>query len=358
MMLEQYLADLEARLDDSGETEHLESWKRFWVEKNGKGIFKPKRNYAPPSALQWPSVLINDAIADHTLELMMLRELKVVSDRLAAGAGGMFNVRANYGTGILPSLFGARVFTMDRDIDTLPTTYPMGAEGTIGLLKHGVPNTSLGYGAKVMEFTRKFKTLTAPYPKVSKWVRQYHPDIQSPMDAMELLYGSQIFYAVYDDADTIQALLRLVTDTYRAFLEKWLETVDGSSDIKFGGTGDLYTAHWGMLVKGRLMLRCDSAMNFSPEMYDQFIVPYDRELLATMGGGAMHFCGKGDHYIDSLCRSPGLTGINMSQPEYNDMERIFSATVDKGYKILGIPVDAPQARENAGRSVRGNVAVI
>ena len=48
----------------------------------------------------------------------------------------------------------------------------------------------------------------------------------------------------------------------------------------------------------------------------------------------MHFCGRGDHYIDVLSEVPGLTGVNLAQAEYNDMEKIYRHTVDKGIKIL------------------------
>ena len=50
----------------------------------------------------------------------------------------------------------------------------------------------------------------------------------------------------------------------------------------------------------------------------------------------MHFCGKGDHYIEALSETPGLYAINMSQPDMNDMEIIYRNTVDKGIKILGL----------------------
>ena len=51
-------------------------------------------------------------------------------------------------------------------------------------------------------------------------------------------------------------------------------------------------------------------------------------------GGAVHFCGRGDHYIEMLCSLPGLYAVQMSQPELNDMEIIYKNTVDKGIKLL------------------------
>ena len=82
------------------------------------------------------------------------------------------------------------------------------------------------------------------------------------------------------------------------------------------------------------MIRNDSAMNLSPAFYEEFSVPYDARLLEHFNGGMVHFCGRGDHYIEALCNLPMLYGVNLSQPHYNDMEKIYRNTVDKGIPLL------------------------
>jgi hypothetical protein len=99
------------------------------------------------------------------------------------------------------------------------------------------------------------------------------------------------------------------------------------------------------------MLRDDSAMNFSPEMFDEFIRPYDQELLESFGGGAMHFCGRGSHYIESACTMTGLHAIAMSQPEYNDMETIYRNTVAKGIPLLLFRKSTAQEAIESGRDL-------
>ena len=39
--------------------------------------------------------------------------------------------------------------------------------------------------------------------------------------------------------------------------------------------------------------------------------------------------------IETLCSHPKLYAINLGQPHYNDMEKIFQNSVDKGIKIFG-----------------------
>ena len=43
-------------------------------------------------------------------------------------------------------------------------------------------------------------------------------------------------------------------------------------------------------------------------------------------------CGRGDHYIESLCEIEKLYGINLSQPHLNDMDKIFRRSKRKGKK--------------------------
>jgi hypothetical protein len=353
-MLQPYLADLEERLDEAGEATLLAGWKRFWHAGLDHDVFVQSRPYRHAPRIEWPVIPINDAINAPDPDLMILRELKAVSDNLATGNGATLAIRSNYGTGILPSLFGTELFMMDRDLDTLPTARPLGADRAMRLLDAGRPEPYAGLGVPVLDMAERYRTLVGDYPKVASLVRQYHPDIQSPMDVLEVVYGSELFMAMYDDPGMVKALLRLITDTYSAFLRRWLAVVGTDSDIDLGD-GQLYTAHWTFTMKGRLMLRCDSAMNFSPEMYREFILPFDSELLAQFGGGAMHFCGKGDHYIQPLCAVPDLYAINLSQPECNNMETIFKSTVDRGIRILGLPDSGYAAAKASGRPLRGMV---
>ncbi len=134
-----------------------------------------------------------------------------------------------------------------------------------------------------------------------------------------------MFYAMYDEPELVHAMLRLVTDTYVEFLEKWYTLFPRDAEMN---------PHWHMLRRrGSVMIRNDSAMNLSPEFYEKYATPYDGELLQKYGG-AMHFCGRGDHYIGKLCSLPGLYAVQMSRPEYNDMEIIYKNTIDKNIKLL------------------------
>ena len=88
-------------------------------------------------------------------------------------------------------------------------------------------------------------------------------------------------------------------------------------------------------------------------MFAEFIAPYNQRILRECGGGADHFCGRGDHYIDQLTDLEGLHAVNLSQPEYNDMEVIYQATVDKGIPIIGFQRDVAEQAVADGRDFHG-----
>jgi hypothetical protein len=339
------LEDLEARIDPQQEEQLEREWTEFSQGLYHNGVFSPQRSRLSAPAFEWPKVSVNAALADK--ETMAIQQYGMCSQVLETGSGHVMNVRCNFGTSILPLLFGVELFVMDEALNTLPTSWPLNDIDAIKrIVDAGVPEIKGGYTEPVLEMGAFYAALAEQYPKIKRFVHIYHPDLQGPMDICEVVWGSTIFYAIYDRPDLVQALLEIVTETYIRFMRAWLDVIP----FRKG-----FNAHWGLLHKGNIMLRDDSAMNLSPTMFDQFIRPYDQRLLDEFGGGAIHFCGKGDHYMERLSQMDKVYAINMSQPEYNDMETIYRHTVDKGINIIGLRPDAAQASAAAGRDLRGRV---
>jgi hypothetical protein len=344
-MIERYLDDLENRIDPEVENRLEAEWATFTDSTCSGAIFAPKRAVQSLPQVEWPSVSVNRAQVD--LDAMLLQQYGACADQLTSGAGGLMAVRANYGTGIMPTLFGAELFVMDERLNTLQTTRPLGAESMQALVEHGIPEMESGLGATVFAAGKRFAQIAAQYPKIGRHVHIYHPDMQGPMDMCEMLWGSEIFVDLIDKPELVHQVLRLVTDTYVRFMEVW--------DTVVGTNGKSWAAHWSMIHKGKIMIRTDSGMNLSPEMYDEFIRPYDQRLLNELGGGAVHFCGRGSHYIASTCSMNRMYAINMSQPHLNEMETIYRNTVDKGIKLLGLARGHAEEALAAGRDLRGCV---
>ncbi len=345
------LDDLERRIEPEVEEDYIRQWSDFLFGRFTGDIFAPKRMRFSDPGVSLRHVRINEAIGDY--DAMLYSQMESVSaalDTKAAGArrSSSLVIRANYGTGILSSLFGAELFIMPDEADTLPTTKPLAGENAMEeILEKGVPDFRKGLGERVFAFAEFTSEVLKHYPKISSYVVMYHPDLQGPLDICDLLFGERMFYAFYDDPDLLHGVLSLITETYTGFLEAWNRYFPPRQDMN---------PHWANLWhRGTIMLRNDSAMNLPPDLYEEFSAPYDAELLKRFGGGAMHFCGRGDHYIEALSRIPGLSAVNMSQPHLNDMEKIYRNTVDKGIKLVGF--DAAYAQRDLKRGFHHNLCI-
>lgn len=321
---------LERQIDAQVELDYQKQWEDFLFDRFDGDIFIPNRKKKIEKP-DFPAININDAVENQ--EWMLLSELGGAASALAGN--GVPCVRANYGTAILSSLFGAEMFMMPYETNTLPTSRPLGGTDQIrALLDKGMPDLNAGLGAKVFAMGECFAEVFEHYPNIKQFVTVYHPDTQGPLDICELLWGCEMFYAMYDEPELVHALLQLVTDTYKAFMDQWLSLFPPKGEFR---------AHWSNIMhRGVIMLRNDSAMNISPEQYAEFARPYDAQLLDHYGGGAIHFCGRGDHYISRMCDIPGLFGVNITQPHLNDMETIYRFTVDRGIKLLGMKTEYTQ----------------
>jgi hypothetical protein len=343
-MLTQYLEDLESRIDPSTEDRLLGDWRDFCEDRSPSAIFIPRRAGKSPPAIEWPEVSINSALDNY--ELMILQQLKTCSEALRDGSGALLNVRCNYGTGILPTVFGAELFLMEEKLNTLPISRPVKAQTIEYIVARGIPDLASGLGNKVFEMASRFNDLFAKYPRIKRYVKIFHPDLQGPMDVCELLYGSGLFTALVDTPDLVKRLLGLITETYTAFLRKWEHLVP--FDPRF-------SSHWSMLHRGHIMLRDDSAMNLSPAMFEEFVMPFDQRLLLTFDGGALHFCGRGEHFIQHVSRLEKLYAVHMSQPELNNLETVFCNTVDRGIKLLALQREFAEQAVRQGRDLKHSV---
>ncbi len=345
------LDDIENRIDSQIEEDFISQWRDFTFGNFSGDIFTPKRKAFSNPGVQTVPVNINDALED--MDLMLYSQLCGVSYALDTRASAResslnLSIRANYGSAILSSMFGAEIFVMPRNTNTLPTTKPFNDfDAMQRLIDAGVPDVRNGFGRKVFEFAEFVNDVFSKYPKISKYVIVYHPDLQGTLDTCEQLFSNELFYAMADDPDSVHSMLKLINKTYIAALDKWMKYIPSKED---------FNPHWGNLWhRGKIMLRADSAMNISPDYYKEFSAPYDAELLEYYGGGAIHFCGRGDHYIEILSKTPKVYAINMSQPHLNDMETIYKNTVDKGLKILGF--DSVRAKKDVGRGFNHNLSI-
>lgn len=345
MNISRYLEDIEGRINPDIEENLNRQWIEFADGKLDKGIFNPSRSCSK-TEVTWDKVLINDAFED--VDLMIYSQLKGVSDILEKGEGTLLNVRANYGTGIIPSMFGCEIFKLNDEADTLPGTRPLedGRDGVVKILENPVIDYSKGLAPRVFEFAERYKEYIKDYPKIQKYVHVYNPDLQGPFPICDMIWGSDIYLEFYEEEPILEQMEELMANVIIDFAKKW--------QAIFPAFDSEHSLEWGLLHKGLILLRNDSAVNISPAQYDTWIKKYEQKVLDEFGGG-IHFCGKCDHVIPNFTSLDNMYCINMSQPHLNDMEKIYKHTVDKGIQIIGMPSTECERVLREGRELHGNV---
>jgi hypothetical protein len=344
-----YLEDLSKRIKPTVEDRITAEWLSFADFKLKEGYFAPSRPVSPP-VINWPEIDINSCIDN--IDLMIYQQLKSVSDTLAGGGGELLSIRPNYGTGIIPSMYGAEVFIMPDETNTLPCTRPL--PGAMSSVKRIIEDRdagektvfSRGLAGPVFNFIERWAEVSASFQAIKRYVHVYNPDLQGPFPLVDMLWGSDIYTGFFDAPETVHAAISFFADVIIAFLEKY-QALCPPFDAD-------HSLEWGLLHRGGIIIRNDAAMNISGDMYREFVMPYDKRVIDTFGGG-LHFCGKGDHYISHVSEIKGLSTFNLSQPEYNDMETIYRNTIDKGGVIIGLPAFEVKRAVISGRNLRGRV---
>lgn len=345
MDLNRYFADLEERIDADEEESLIKGWLDFADLKLKEGFFAARRRSRAPG-IEWTHMPVNIALESD--EGMVYQQLYGISETLRTGGGEVLCLRSNFGTGIIPSMFGAEIFMMPIKTDTLPGSRPLagGKEAVAEIVASGRMDFSSNLAGRVFSVAEKYLEYAEKYPKVKKYIRYYNPDLQGPLSLCEAIWGSDFYLDFYMDPDSVERALDFFADVYITFTERW-HTLCPAFD-------EAHSVEWGCLHRGGTIIRNDAAMNISGELYDEYVRPRDQRIITRFGGG-VHFCGRGHHYVAHLAEIQGLSCINMSQPDWNDMEIIYKNTVDKDIIIFGMPVYEVKRATRKGRPLRGRV---
>lgn len=342
-----WLDDLAARIDPAQEAAIFAGWSAFARGAWPGPVFRPRRRTPRPAGIAWPVIHINDAVCDPLL--MIHRQLAGISHRLERGDGSILAVRCDHGTPILASVFGVEARLSDRGMHTLPGSLPLGTAAVRRLVREDLPVVAeAGLMPLVLATGRAFRAVLASRPELAH-VHLYHPDFQGPLDVLELVWGSDCFVHFIDEPELAEAALDRITTAYLSAWRAWCAVQPPRADG--------LAVHWGLVHRGHIMLRDDSAMNLSPALARRLVVPYDGRILATVGGGAVHACGRVDHWLAAVSGLPGVHAVNLGQPAMNDPRRIWEATIARGIALTPLPESELARAEAMGLAPAGLVTV-
>jgi hypothetical protein len=191
-----------------------------------------------------------------------------------------------------------------------------------GIAQRGVMPISI---ATLRFYNAKLRAL----PSCAKAIQVSMPDLQGPIDTAEMVWGSDIYYAFYDNPGLLGRLLARVTETLLAmekiFRPLTLDRLDPKAN-----------AQHGYMIPGRLLIRNDSSILITPDMYAEQVQPHDERILEELGGGSIHFCGNGEHLVGKMLGIEHLEGLDFGDSRSMDIGRIYAMCRERGVAISNV----------------------
>jgi hypothetical protein len=129
-------------------------------------------------------------------------------------------------------------------------------------------------------------------------------DFQSPFTTVEQMLGSARFFVMpYDEPKRLHGLMDVVTDFAIAFFTAQIEAAGPNC------CPGIWPAFWFPRGAG-IQMSDDNLVNVSPDVYAEFVVPYNNRIAEAFGGLFLHSCTIKAPHLPVLHTLKGLTGIN------------------------------------------------
>lgn len=131
-------------------------------------------------------------------------------------------------------------------------------------------------------------------------------DPQGPLNIAICLCGVEnLFLWMYTNPDEVHQLMEFCTDVLIDWIK--IQKKHAGQEIESGAW-----PHGIILPKGfgGVWIADDDCTVISPELYKEFVVPYNSKVFKAFGGGTLHFCGSAEHQMENFINTEGLKGIN------------------------------------------------
>ena len=235
-----------------------------------------------------------------------------------------------YGTGVLASGFGADINFEDY-MDPAVGLPPINEIEQLKDLKSPDPEKD-GLMPRVLGTIRTMRRQTDLPVGVT--------DCQGPLTtALQIVGYDKMCYWMHDHPDKIHQLMQQVTDALIDWVRVQKEAAGQNTD------DDAYVL--GIKIPGGLggvWISDDDNVIFGKDLYREFAVPYNSQVLTAFGGGCIHYCGCATQHIENYLATEGLRGVhNLTLDNLDDAARIRHGLAEK--KIVYIASDFNVADE-------------
>jgi len=201
-----------------------------------------------------------------------------------------------YGVGVVPTALGCQ-FRFPARGDPVLTSTVLKSPGDIGRVRKPDPHRD-GLMPKVLE-TIDYMVENTPLPVCIT-------DTQGPLNIALGLCGVENLYIwMCTEPEGAHRIMAFCTEV----LIDWIKVQKEHARLETR-RGAWPHGIWLPEGFGGVCLSDDDCTTLSPDLYAEFVVPYNSRVLREFGGGTIHFCGTAAHQIENFLRTDGLTGIN------------------------------------------------
>jgi hypothetical protein len=238
-------------------------------------------------------------------------------------------VRANFGTVVVASMYGAPV----RQVGENPPWIVHTDDHAILLgdvLNQDPHDLARGWAPRVVETMQAYHETLSQVPELRDLIRVVLPDLQGPFDSLELILGSGVYADLVEEEDKVDAALDAISKTQVALahhLEPWV--TDGRDGISH---------QHAVPLRGRILLRDDSVLMMSPSMYRDQVAPHDDRVLGALGGGGIHSCGNLGGHASVFLELLHIQCLDLGQPEMNDLGAIYALAQERHAPLIRVVV--------------------
>lgn len=252
-----------------------------------------------------------------------------ISSRSMIGDDLPITIRPNWGTVLVASLLGyepeqrddqnpwikregRRPITLDQVVET----------GTI------IDIAKAPWISKVQHTYAFFHKTLKQYPELKNIVTITQPDLQGPFDTLEQVMGADLFIAMVLNPEKVHEALLAVAGLQIA-CRKIFQPYCTEKNPGF-------CHQHGMLVRGNILIRNDSVVMISEDMYAEIVSPADQKVLQAAGGGGIHSCGKIDHAFKAMICLEAMQAFDFGQSYMNDIDRLYAEARRKKIPLIRV----------------------
>ena len=220
----------------------------------------------------------------------------------------ILSMRVDFGPATMTSAMG---LDYEKDDNTSWARALHSTEKVKEFIAKGVPDFSCGQYAKIEEFQGVYQKYLDAHG-LSDVLHIFQASNQGPFDLAQMIWGEEIYTAMYDEPETVHELTELCTLASIDFVKRQKRMLKE--------TDKDYFYHWQYKVKGGGRVINDLQNNISPQMYKEFVAPYVERFFAELGGGYEHYCGFYHQNLEVRMAVSGVNGSELVEDRFDNRE--------------------------------------